>query len=385
MSRVAEAVRFQRDLYLYWHEVQMAEGLPLTRQGFLPRPSLRRIAGRLAGADGVTLEALEGTESKEPRLFYLRRLLERLHLLEATPEGTRLAAAPPTEIKRYLAYSLSERLRICLRVWVAGGWWQDRLRPQVPPSRVMAPAPPRLALSRRQLLERLHNGALEAAGIDEVWQAALSGPLSWMGLVNARLDPGGKSLGWEATGIPDAEPPALEAHGRVILQPNFEVLALPPLTAPVLRLLDSCAEEIGLDRTARYRLTRQAFTSVARRHNWQVAALIEELEAVTAEPLPENVRITMGDWERHAERLRLTHDVRLLEVREAHLLDALAADRSMAATIEKRITSVTAILAPDALPRVRAWLLRNGELPAIRHIRASEPSPHPLSPDEHTS
>jgi hypothetical protein len=382
MSTVAEAIRFQRDLYLYWHEVYVAESLPLTSQGFLPRPALRRIAGRLAGADGLTLETLEGAEWKEPRLFYLRRLLERLHLLEATSEGTRLAAASPDEIKRYLAYSLSERLRICLRVWVAGTWWSDRLRPKAPPSRVMAPAAPRLALSRRRLLEQLQNGAVEAASVDEIWQAALSGPLSWMGLVYARIDPDGKSVEWEVTGIPDAEPPPPEAHGRVVVQPNFEVLALPPLTAPVLCLLDSCAEEVALERTARYRLTRRAFTAVARRHNWRVAALIAGLEAVTAESLPENVRITMGDWERHAERLRLSQDVQLLEVREAHLLDALAADRTMAATIEKRITSLVAILAPGAVPRVRAWLLRNGELPAIRHVRAREPSQQHLDPTE---
>ena len=385
MSKVDEAVRFQRDLYLYWHQVHAAESLPLTSQGFLPRPSLRRIAGRLAGADGLTLQALEGAEWKEPRLFYLRRLLERLHLLQATDEGTRLAAAPPNEIKRYLGYSLTERLRICLRVWVAGGWWQDRLHPQARPSRVMAPAPPRLALSRRRLLEQLHHGAVETGSIDEVWQAALSGPLSWMGLVYTRIDPDGKLVGWEMTDMPDAEPPPVEAHGRVIVQPNFEVLALPPLIAPVLCLLDSCAEEIALDRTARYRLTRKAFTSVARRRDWRVAALIEELQAVTAEPLPENVRITMGDWERHAERLRITRDVRVLEVREAHLLDALAADPTMAATIEKRITSLTAILSPGAVPRVRAWLLRNGELPALRPPPTSEPAQHHLDPTRRPS
>jgi hypothetical protein len=72
-------------------------------------------------------------------------------------------------------------------------------------------------------------------------------------------------------------------------------------------------------------------------------------------------------------------------VSEAHLLDALAADRTMAATIERRISSLAAILAPGAMPRVRAWLLRNGELPAIRHVRAGEPSHHHLGPTERSS
>ena len=382
MSTVDEAVRFQRDLYLYWHDVHTAEGLPLTSQGYVSRPALRRIAGQLASADGLTLEELEGAEWKASRLFYLRRLLERLHLLEATSERARLTAAPPDEIKRYLACSLSERLRICLRVWVAGGWYPDRLHPKSSPSRVMAPAPPRLALSRRRLLEQLYNGPVEATGIDEVWQAALSGPLNWMGLVYARPDPDGKLVRWEASCVPDAEPPLQETHGRVVVAPNFEVLALPPLTAPVLYVLDSCAEKVALERTARYRLTRQAFTSVARRRNWRVAALIEELEAVTEKPLPDNVRITMGDWERHAERLRFSTNVHLLEVREAHILDALVADRTMATTIEKRVTSLTAILSPGAVPQVRAWLLRNGELPALRHVGANEPTQHHPDPTE---
>jgi hypothetical protein len=249
----------------------------------------------------------------------------------------------------------------------------------------MAPAPPRLALSRRRLLDELHRGTVEAAGIDEIWQSALSGPLSWMGIVNARTDPDGKAVVWEATGIADTEPSPLEPHGRVIVQPNFEVFALPPLTAPVLLLLDSCAEETALERTARYRITRQVLTTVARRHNWRVTALVERLEAVTATPLPENVRITMGDWERHAERLRISHDVQLLEVREAHLLDALESDRTMAASIEKRLTSRAAILAPDAVPRVRAWLLRHGELPALQKIAMSESLQHHSGPAERSS
>jgi hypothetical protein len=98
-------------------------------------------------------------------------------------------------------------------------------------------------------------------------------------------------------------------------------------------------------------------------------------------PLPENVRVTLEDWERQAERLRVTPNIRLLEVRESALLDALLADRSMAPHIRQRITSVTAVVSPEGVADVRAWLLRHGELPAVKDlgVNASPDAPPPES------
>jgi hypothetical protein len=443
-NSLTEAIRFQRDLYLYWQEVVTAGGLPLNSRGYLTRAAIRRVARRLAAVDGHALERIEGVESEQLRLFYLRRLLERLRLLErtqTTPMASILVAAPPSEMGRYLACTLSERLRISARVWIAGGWWPDRQNSQTPPPRLMLPAPPRVALARQRLLDELvypiqpgevvrvvaapalspskpkidragrrhpaiHYPGSGTTAEEETRQDALAGPLLWMGFVEAQEDvddvqdrprivarvaesawrtykstPAILALHEEREGraldLADARRALTEVHGRIVIQPNFEIIAFPPLTGPVLAILNACAEEVALERTARFRLTRRAF-AIARRRHWNAMSLSQRLESEAGTPLPENVRVTLDDWERQAERLRVTPNIRLLEVRESSLLDALLADRSMASHIRQRITSVTAVVSPEGVADVRAWLLRHGELPAVKDLGANAPPDAPL-------
>src|SRR5260221_9033324 len=77
---IAEAVRFQRDLYLYWQCVGAASGLALTSKLYVSRPALRRVRARLAAADGALVSTQDVPEVDDARLLYLRRLLERLGL-----------------------------------------------------------------------------------------------------------------------------------------------------------------------------------------------------------------------------------------------------------------------------------------------------------------
>src|SRR5579872_5238357 len=152
-SGLAEAVRFQRDLYLYWRAVAESRGLPLTARGFVARPALRRVRARLTAAESHSTSESDLPEGEDVRLLFLRRLAQRLGLLTLT--DARLVAAEREKIERFLAYPLVERLRLCLRVWVAGGWWPDIPDPTAPPPRLLAPAPPRLALARRRLTDQL--------------------------------------------------------------------------------------------------------------------------------------------------------------------------------------------------------------------------------------
>ncbi len=160
-----------------------------------------------------------------------------------------------------------------------------------------------------------------------------------------------------------------EAVGRVVVQPNFEVIAYPPLTAPALLLLDTCAQRETLDVIARYRLTRPSL-AVARAAGWAAADIAVRLQALCGAPLPTNVRVTLDDWERHVERVSIVEGVTLLEVRDAPLLDALLADRACAGWIERRLTPTAALVAGESAGAVRAWLLRRGELPAMREVEA---------------
>lgn len=437
---LASATRFQRDLYLFWQVAQSTGGLPLTARGYLTRPALRRVRARLFTPDatsGVLPAETDTAETEDPPLFFRRRLLERLGLLRATPDRSRLIAADRADMARYVSLPMTERLRICARLWVAGGWWPDRLDAQAEPPRLMIPALPRVALARRRLLHelaaseshaRLRIPAAAAPQADtttrrkastskhasparaltappnesESQRAALLGPLVWLGIVTLETppttnerqsntrdtrachttpaaailrQPNGDN---DATGGGTLDATLVERHGRVVVQPNFTIVAYPPLTAPQLLLLDSCASEESFERTVSYQLTRPSIVR-ARQLGYDAMDLRERLEAFTGSPLPANVTTTLTDWARQAERVRLTHDVTLLEVRNAALLDALLADRAAVRWIDRRLTPTTALLSEESAGNVHAWLLRRGELPAsITVTRASALASEPL-------
>ncbi len=440
---LASATRFQRDLYLYWQVAQTAGGLPLTTRGYLTRPALRRVRARLFApelASDAPLRQLDTAESEDPPLFFLRRLLERLGLLRAATDRSRLIAADRADMARYVAHPLAERLRICARLWVAGGWWPDRLDAHAEPSRLMVPAPPRVALARRRLLQDLATGEsqtrlrIPAAATpqpgtanrrkastskhtsparalatppneSESQRAALLGPLAWLGIVTLETPPstpahpsnGRDPIAChttpaaaflrqpndanDANDASDGESEAatlVERHGRVVIQPNFTIVAYPPLTAPQLLLLDSCAAEESFERTASYQLTRPSIVR-ARQYGYDAVDLRLRLEALTGSPLPANVSTTLADWARQAERVQLLHAVTLLEVANAALLDALLTDRVAARSIERRLTPTAALLTGEGAESARAWLLRRGELPAsITVTQASALASEPL-------
>ncbi len=176
----------------------------------------------------------------------------------------------------------------------------------------------------------------------------------------------------------------VERHGRVVAQSDLSVIAYPPFSGPELLTLDLCASREALSQTARYRLTRSAFAR-ARDFGWDAAEVARRLERLigagaangTGEmggagdatgatgALPGSVRVTLSDWERLASRLRLEQGATLLELTAPEALDALLADRASATWGVRRLTATVASISPEAAPRVRAWLLRHGLLPAV--------------------
>jgi hypothetical protein len=411
---LAEVVRFQRDLYVYWHAVHTVGSVALTSRGLVTRPALRGLRARFAALDGLAVSDADSPEPEDLRLFFLRRLLQRLGLLRV--EGERLVARERADMARYLDHPLAERVRLAVRLWTAGGWWPDRPDASAAPPRLMTPAPPRIALARRRLVltlaalapgelvpvpaeavpasarstrtpasRRRQDGARsgDTRALDAATRrAALLGPLRWMGIVTPEPAEAHRESRWCRVGVAAAAlrpedgnlPPLDEQPGRIVVQPNFELIAYPPLTALLLLFLDGCAEELAREQLARYRLTRASLAG-ALRLGLPAVALVERLEALSGQPLPSNVGVTLADWERQSARLRVTEQVTLLEVREPALLDALLADRAAAGWVERRLGPSRALLAAAAAPAVRAWLLRHGELPALRDIASQLPAP----------
>ncbi len=398
---LTEAIRFQRDLYLYWRTVRAVGSLQLTARRFVARPALRRLRMALAAESSDTGNREQRdvlSERDDTRLLYLRRLLERLGLLRPAEDQSALVAADAALMARYLGHPLAGRIQICTRLWATGGWWPDAPDAHVELPPLSSPAPPPVARARQRLLASLaalrpgetvalpgsplsampsgevargrvrrHTVPRKAANVlrgeEASARAALLGPLLWMGI--ATCEEAVCRMTGAIPALGEGESARLEEQaGRVIVQPNLSVVTYPPLTAPTLFTLDTCAEVTALEMVARYQLTREAFAR-ARRFGWNAAEVTARLEALTGAELPSNVRVTISDWERHIERVRLTANVSVLEVREPAMLDALLADATSASWVTRRLTPTAALLRRDAVEAVRAWLLNRGELPAV--------------------
>ena len=157
-----------------------------------------------------------------------------------------------------------------------------------------------------------------------------------------------------------------ETHGRVVIQPNMDILAYQPLTAPTLFTLDSCASRGALERVAHYRLTKDDMTR-AQQSGWSEDEIVRRLEALSGSPLPGNIRVRLADWARAASRIRLTPQVTLLTTATPALLDALLADRNARGWVVRRLGPTMALVEAPQLEAVRRWLLAHGELPAVEH------------------
>jgi hypothetical protein len=202
--------------------------------------------------------------------------------------------------------------------------------------------------------------------------AVMEGPLHWLGLVDLDAPTGQPALAYRLTPVGQALlgqgawPPELQEQqaGRVIVQPNFELVALAPVQEATLLFLDEVAERLSLEQVAQYRLARERWLH-ALQQGVSAATLIERLETLAQTPLPQNLRYSLLEWERQAQRVRLTRLVALLEVQEAALLDDFLADPALAAWIVRRLTPTAALVDRRRLPDVYAALLARGELPKL--------------------
>ena len=406
-QRCDEAERFQLDLYLVWRTIASSGGLPLSARGALTRTAHRRVQAALVAGNG-SQPGGEASDQDETRTAFLLRLLERLMLVKRDGEASRLVASPIAHIERYLAQSLADRLRLGAKMWVAGGWWPDVIDLKAEPPRVMAPASPRVAVARKRLLDALAaaspgnerpyptvpspghatagrpvrpapgrapgRGVETATAGDEVtWRVALRGPLAWMGFVApVSVESAGAASGarYRVTSAAQAlrggaAALLVDTSGRVAIQSDFSIVAYPPLQPRLLLTLDQIADEVSLERTARYTLTRASFGR-ARRAGLDAATVVARLEAAAGVPLPGNVAVTLADWGRASERVTLHEGVALLEVAEARTLDSLLADRTGAQWIARRLSPTAALVGSEHVGRVRGWLLRRGECPAVQ-------------------
>ncbi len=149
----ASARTCQRDLYLLWSAAR-EEPLSLVASGLLRMSDLRRAAKQLLIPEAIST----GTkESDYRRLFFLRRLLTGVDLLEYQPLfETLIAQSNPA----FLTASPTERVKASFRSWRDGSWWNELWATYVPgqtraSGTAATFAPAEIGKARRKVLETL--------------------------------------------------------------------------------------------------------------------------------------------------------------------------------------------------------------------------------------
>ncbi|HFC11552.1 MAG TPA: hypothetical protein ENJ56_01815 [Anaerolineae bacterium] len=177
---------------------------------------------------------------------------------------------------------------------------------------------------------------VEAAYIAHV----IAGPLHWLGLVDlGYLNPppegdlcGAAPFdGYRLTahgewllGLSDRPTVEASSGGGIILQPNFEILAMEPIDIEVLMTLDAFSKvKDSQQRVTTYELTRESVYR-GQQGRWQVADIQAFFAQHSKLPMPDNVRRTLDEWDGLFKRVTIRRNVSLAEVANAEIGDKLA-------------------------------------------------------------
>jgi len=181
-------------------------------------------------------------------------------------------------------------------------------------------------------------------------RAVLLEPLYWMGLVDIGFTQD-KSLAYRLTSVgewvlgvgPEVDIP--EGEGRVVVQPNFEMYALDPISDLTLAKLDEFADRVSAERAIKYTLTRESVYR-AQRHGWSVERILDTLGELSDTPLPQNVVRTLEEWQSLHERITIHRNVSLLQAVDGELLDRLMEGLAINAHLSTRPGKAVALVSP---------------------------------------
>jgi hypothetical protein len=204
---------------------------------------------------------------------------------------------------------------------------------------------------------------------------ALSGPLHWLGMVDASAD-GGRLLafrinegGAAVLRHGDIRSSVLESRlrseARLVVQPNFEVFALGPVAEGALARLELFTDRVKADRSAfEYTLSRAAIYR-GQKAGVSVDQIILFLEQESGAALPQNVRRTLQEWGEQHERIVFHRAVALCEAGNPEIMNELWLEPGTRSHLQQRLTPTVALLKKGRAQGLRETLLQRGFLPAL--------------------
>jgi len=157
--------------------------------------------------------------------------------------------------------------------------------------------------------------------------------------------------------------PKPENGGQVILQPDFQILAMGPVALNILANLERFAtREKFAESVVAYRITREgAYQALQRGESPEtIRAFLEE---ATGQPVPQNIIRTLEEWGEQYERIVIRRDITVLQTDDAEWLDRLLNDKTTGKLLH-RLDAHTAWLRAKDTPQFESYLQRQEMLPA---------------------
>ncbi|MEJ5309202.1 MAG: helicase-associated domain-containing protein [Anaerolineae bacterium] len=157
--------------------------------------------------------------------------------------------------------------------------------------------------------------------------------------------------------------PAATNGGQVILQPDFQILAMGPVALRILANLERFAtRENFAESVVAYRVTREG-TYRALQRGESPQTICAFLEEATGQPVPQNVIRTLEEWGEQYERIVIRRDITILQVDDTGMLDRLLNDKATGKLLH-RLDAHTAWLRAKDTAKLEAHLQQQEMLPA---------------------
>lgn len=163
--------------------------------------------------------------------------------------------------------------------------------------------------------------------------------------------------------LEEAPPTSTSAGWSVVLQPDFQVLALGPTPPSVLATIEGFTERESVDASVvAYRITPESVYGAFQRGETADTLLAKIRELTHTEP-PQNVSRSLEAWYAQYERIVVHRQVTILHVDSPALLEALMRDPELARHLHP-IDATTAWFHPSAVDVIEARLIEHGHLAA---------------------
>ncbi len=179
----------------------------------------------------------------------------------------------------------------------------------------------------------------------------IRGPLHWLAVCDLAFGDDGRLLAFRI--LPETLPmllaeqvPVAPAPGLLVIQPTFQVIALPPLALDRLRQLSDMADLVRLSEAPEFKLTKASLYRAAQA-GYNLDQVVELLQGWSRAPLPANVQREMEEWAGRHARVTLRRSAPLLQTENEALLNELLADQSLAPFFGERLAPTVVELTTD--------------------------------------